>query len=71
MPNYGVIIHNKLISVPADHEHAKPLEYAEVPDYDQETQFVVQAAPEDRGDFIFVGVEVHDLEDTGEPDELI
>lgn len=65
-------MHGKLLVVHPDaFPHAKPLEYAEVPDYDQETQYVVQAAPEDRGDHIFVGVEVHDLEDTGEPDELI
>lgn len=40
----------------------KPIVYAEIPVYDQLTQYVVQLDPVDMGDHIFVGVEVRDIE---------
>lgn len=40
----------------------KPIVYAEIPEFDQATQAVFQLPPEDRGDYVFVGVEVVDLE---------
>lgn len=39
----------------------KPIVYAEIPDFNQETQAVFQTEPVDMGDHIFVGVEVRDL----------
>jgi len=39
----------------------KPIIYAEIPDFNQETQYVVQTEPVDKGDYIDVGVEVRDL----------
>lgn len=39
----------------------KPIIYAEIPEFDQETQAVFQTEPVDMGDHIFIGVEVRDL----------
>lgn len=39
----------------------KPIIYAPIPDFDQETQAVYQTEPVDRGDHIGIGVEVRDL----------
>lgn len=46
----------------------KPYVYAPIPEFDQCTQAVFQLEPEDRGDHVFVGVEVIDLpeQDGGE-----
>ena len=66
MQHFGIIVQGKLVVVyPDAYPEAKILEYAEVPEYDQQTQYVIQSPPEDRGDYIFVGVEIRDLE----PDE--
>lgn len=39
----------------------KQIVYAPIPDFDQETQYVVQTEPVDMDDYIEVGVEVRDL----------
>jgi len=39
----------------------KPIIYAPIPDFDQETQAVFQTEPVDRGEYIEIGVEVQDL----------
>jgi len=39
----------------------KPIVYAPIPEFDQETQAVFQTEPVDMGDHIFVGVEVRDV----------
>lgn len=39
----------------------KPIIYAEIPDFDQETQAVFQTEPVDMGDHIYFGVEVRGL----------
>ncbi len=39
----------------------KPIMYAPIPEFDQETQYVVQTEPVDMGDYIEIGVEVRDL----------
>jgi hypothetical protein len=39
----------------------KPVIYAEIPDFNQETQAVFQTEPVDMGDHIFIGVEVRDF----------
>lgn len=39
----------------------KPIIYAPIPDFDQETQAVYQTEPVDKGDHIEIGVEVRDL----------
>lgn len=48
-------------------EGYKPIEYAPIPlDFDQTAQYVMQAAPIDKEDHIYVGVEVYNLELDGE-----
>ena len=39
----------------------KPIIYAEIPEFNQETQYVVQLSPVEQEDFIYYGVEVRDL----------
>ncbi len=48
----------------------KPIIYAPVPEFDQQTQYVAQSAPVDMGDHIFVGVEVKELELSEEGEEI-
>ncbi len=45
----------------------KPAVYAPVPEFDQETQYVIQLSPVDMGDHIFVGNEVRQMEIDEEP----
>lgn len=40
----------------------KEKRYEEIPAYNQETQFVVESEPVDMGDYIYVGLEVKDME---------
>lgn len=40
----------------------KPEVYQEIPDYDQETQYVVQLEPIEMEDCIYYAVEVRDLD---------
>lgn len=52
--------------------NAKPVRYAEVPEYDQEHQAVFEVAPVDKGDYIFVGVEVREVEqDDGHGQDML
>ena len=39
----------------------KEFVYSQIPEFDQETQYVKQSMPVDMGDYIFVGVEVYGL----------
>lgn len=41
----------------------KPIEYEGLPlDFNQETHYVTQDSPDDKGDRIYVGIEIHELE---------
>ena len=40
----------------------KEKRYEEIPTYNQETQYVVECEPVDMGDYIYVGLEVKDVE---------
>ena len=40
----------------------KEKRYEETPAYNQETQYVVEKAPVDMGDYFYVGLEVKDME---------
>ncbi len=44
--------------------------YAQVPDFDQQTQAVYQLEPVDMGDHVYVGVEVVDLPEADEEIEM-
>ncbi len=51
----------------------KPIIYAPIPVFNQETQYVVQTEPVDKGDYIEYGVEVKDLppqEEDEMPEEI-
>ena len=43
--------------------------YEETPAYNQETQYVVEKEPVDMGEYIFIGLEVKDMEIDTEPTE--
>jgi hypothetical protein len=40
----------------------KPKHYEEIPEFNQETQYVVQKEPVDMGGYTYIGVEVKDME---------
>lgn len=47
----------------------KPLKYEDIPeDFDQTTHYVTQSDAEDKGDYIYAGIEIHEL-DVDEDDE--
>lgn len=62
MQKYGIIQDGELLFVDADFPGAKPVAYAPVPDFDQCSQAVFQSAPIEQDDYIFVDVEVADIE---------
>lgn len=61
MQKHGVIENGKLKIVKQGYPNAKPIVYAEIPEYDQETQAVFELPPVDDGDHIFVGLEVREV----------
>ena len=71
MQKYGIIKDGTLLLVPEGTPNAKPVIFAEIPEFDQETQAVYQIGPVDRGDDIYVGVEIRYVElDEGELEEF-
>lgn len=62
MPKYGIIEDEILITSDNQLAGYKPVEYKEIPEFDQMTQAVYQGKVKDEGDFISVGVEIRDLE---------
>jgi hypothetical protein len=61
MQKFGIIENGKLKIVKQGYPNAKPIVYAEIPEYDQETQAVFELPPVDNGDHIFVGLEVREV----------
>jgi len=58
---YGLIFNGILETSEYPLYNYKPVVYAEIPAFDQSTEFVVQAEPIDRGEDIFVGIEVRTM----------
>ena len=58
---YGIIENGKLKILKQGTPNAKPVVYDGIPAYDQETQAVFEKPPVDRGDHIFVGLEVKEV----------
>jgi hypothetical protein len=58
---YGIIENGKLKIVKQGYPESKPVVYAEIPEYDQETQAVFELPPVDNGDHIFVDLEVREV----------
>ena len=61
MQKHGIIENGKLKIVKKGVPNAKPVVYAEIPEYDQETQAVFELPPVDNGDHIFVGLKVREV----------
>lgn len=66
---YGIIQNGNLVRVNKGHPGAKPVVYEDVPEFNQETHYVVQCPPVDAGNHIYMGVEVREMEQTDE-DEM-
>jgi len=59
---YGLIFNGILETSEYQLYNYKPVVYAEIPVFDQSTEFVVQSEPIDRGDDIFVGIEIRTMQ---------
>ena len=70
MPSYGIMVNNTLITSPFYKEGYKPLVYKEVPEYDENTQYVVEGEPVERENDIFINLEVRELELDGDIDDF-
>ena len=62
MQKYGIIVDGELKIVAAGTPGAKPIKFAEVPEFDQLTQAVFMGEVTDEGDYISVGVEIREVE---------
>lgn len=63
MPKYGIIKEGHLYTNFSQIEGYKPIYYAEIPEgFDQTTHYIIQTSPVDKKDYIFVGIETHELE---------
>ena len=62
---HGIIRDGKLLLVPEGTPNAKPVIFAPIPEFDQTTQAVYQIGPVDKGDDIYVGVEIRYVEVDG------
>lgn len=63
---YGILEGTSLKIVPKTASGAKPIKYAEVPGFDQEHQAVFEKEPVDMGGYIFVDVEVREVDQDDE-----
>jgi hypothetical protein len=64
---YGIIQNGILQLNSAKLAGYKPIEYADIPDFDQAAQYIMQSAPIDQGDKILIGVETRELVITDSP----
>ncbi len=58
---HGIIQNGELVAVGQRYPGAKPVVYEDVPEFDQELYYVVQQAPVDAGNHIFMGIEMCEL----------
>ncbi len=61
MHKYGILKNGNLQIVPSGTPGAKPIIHADVPEFDQEQEAVFESAPVDRGDHIYIGVEIREV----------
>lgn len=62
MPKYGLLKNGELLISDNILPNYKPIEYGEIPkDFNQETHYITQKLPSDEGDYIFIGVDIHEL----------
>lgn len=62
MQRYGIIQNGELLTLNIPLDGYKPVIFAEIADFDQSTQYIVQLDPVDNGDHIFIGNEIKQLE---------
>lgn len=54
----------ELVQVTKEAEGYKPIEFEKIPkEFDESTQYIMQKEPEDKGDIILIGIEIHDLQE--------
>lgn len=71
MQKYGRIKGNQLELSSKQREGFKPVEYAEIPEFNQTTHYVEQSAPMENKEYIFVGIEIKELpKDLNEGEEF-
>jgi len=67
MIKYGIISDGELEKVPENTKGAKPIQYADIPDYDQTLEAVFESSYKEYDDHIFVDVEIREVvQDDGE-----
>jgi hypothetical protein len=66
MRKYGILKNGNLQIVPSGTSGAKPIIHADVPEFDQETQAVFEKEPVDMGEYIFIDVEVREVDQDDE-----
>jgi len=67
---YGKIVGGELVTSEVMLNGYKLIEYAPIPEFDQETKYIVQELPADAGDYIECGIRIEDMPD-GESDQTI
>ena len=68
MHKYGILKNEILTIVPKGTPGAKLIKYAKIPEFDQEFQAVFEKEPVDMSEYIFIDVEVRDVEQDEEAD---
>ncbi len=67
MQKYGIIKNDELKLVSKGVSGAKPVRWEEIPQFDQQTQAIYEKTPIDKGDHIWVELEIREVEqDDGE-----
>jgi len=61
MTKYGVINNGELEIVSKDTERAKPIQYADIPEFDQTSEAVFESGYTEHDDHIFVDVEIREV----------
>lgn len=69
MQKYGIIESGELKFVPKGTPGAKPVKWEELPEFDQTTQAVYEKTPIDKGNHIWIELEVREIEQDGEEKE--
>jgi hypothetical protein len=72
MQNYGMIIGGQLFTYSVPIDGCKPIDFEPIPFFDEATQYIIQTAPVEEENRIFMGIEVHELPiDEGEHSEFV
>lgn len=58
---YGIIMSERLILTDETCPGAKPVAYADIPEFDQTLYYIIQQAPVDVGNYIFMDIEIKKL----------